>query len=69
VVKWRWRSKQGGSRDHVGSWQPTRDAARLAAFRAGFGTWSKEHGWSFDVLTTIGSDQHEPAATEWMHDG
>jgi hypothetical protein len=60
VVRYRWRVKQTGGRDRVGLWHPTREAARIAAFRAGVATWSKEHGWSFDVMTTIESDQHEP---------
>jgi hypothetical protein len=63
LVRYRWRVKQIGRRDRVGSWQPTREAARLAAFRAGFGTWSKEHGWSLDVLTTIEDDpQSDPSS-------
>jgi hypothetical protein len=61
MKRYRWRVKQVDRPDRLGRWYPTREAARDAAFRAGVVTWDPEHGWFFDVLTSIEEDGGSPS--------
>lgn len=53
MSRFRWRVRRLKGADLVGDWQDSHEAARQDARRRGVAKWDREHGWFFDVFTSI----------------